>query len=560
MPTSNLIVDFDTQHQRAGSSASRASDREANLFEQIRKCKSIMADVMRPQHRWDVPFPLPPANPLLLVPEDVKHVFDFPTRMTEADFDALEKGVLEELVPAYFITNVEEVRRMRDHVAKCAADREARLAEAAQRGERRPLVTDPRDDNPLLSDADFELIDVDFDKSAIEDRKMPSLSLLKAPLYTEIGLELPQVRSEHRRATLLQGGRPSGGATQDTPTVREAVAPDSDDLWANATVKTFHNVNALQSQFTECLQRIASELLCLHVDPETPPPVELAGHLLRVAALPTAFGSADAALLQARMAALSTAVCDLTTAFNASSTKILQANDYCDALLHHFAFDGQKEVEEWFTRYIALLIRFFSHEKLTARLRVADPSKILSNILSDCTHQRAQDGDVTRKIRLVHPRDTTLVPVATVPVVPLPDDFHDHSVEDATLLLLRGAKPAENGTERAPHIFDGAQLHVPEKVHTEDQHATDDALYHSEASAFTPFKVDDDNRGNYVMVFRDGMAFMQRIKHLKEMHRDHETRVRRVSQYVMWAHEDEALGDRLETGADPKRHRAEEKE
>ena len=556
---SNLIVEFETQN-RGGSSASRASDRDANLFEQIRKCKAIMSEVVRPPKQWDVPFPLPPAAPLLIVPDDVKRVFDFPKRMTVADFDALETGVLDELVPTYFATNVDECRRMRDHVAKNEVEREARWVEAATRGEKRPLVTDPREDTPALCDADFELIDVDFDKAAIEDRKMPSLSLLKAPLYTEIGLDLPQVRSERRRATLLQEGRASGLATQDTPTVRAAVAPSTDDLWANATVKTFHNVNALHAQYGECLKRIAEEVLCLRVDDaeKSSPPVDLAGHLLRIAALPTTFGSASAELMNQRLAGLSAAACEIRDQYKHSSTKIVNPKDVAEPLLQHFAADAHDEVENWFAHYVGLMVRFESSKLYAERKTDVDSSTLVGAILAECTLKRMEGADAARKIRLVHPRDATLVPVATAPVVPLPDDMYDHNVDnDATLLLLRGAKPSEPGTDRAPHIFDGAQLHVPETVHKEDKHATEDALYHSEASAFTPFKVDNDNHGNYVVVFRDGTAFMHRIKHLKEMHRDHETRTRRSSQYVMWADDEEHLGERLHDASGAKRHRAE---
>merc|ERR1711991_598528 len=106
--------------------------------------------------------------------------------------------------------------------------------------------------------------------------------------------------------------------------------------------------------------------------------------------------------------------------------------------------------------------------------------------------------------------------------------------DDVALLMLRGAKPAELGVQRAPHIFDGAQLHVPEHVHPEDRSATDDALYHSQPSAFVPFKTDTANSGNFVLVIHDGVARVRAVRHLQELHRDHDRRVGKVSQYVMW--------------------------
>jgi hypothetical protein len=537
---------------------------ERNRFlEQIAACKRIVVDAMLPPHTWNIPFPLPPATPMLLHHDDVTHMYEYPMHFLEADFDAMSLRVLEEIQPVYYALNPWEMKHMRDHVEMCARRRDERERAVDDAGPR-PLVTDPRQDNDLLDDADFALIDVDFDQSALIQRTLPSLSLLKAPLYTEIGLEQPEVRAQRRRQTLAsQAGRPSTQLASQVLAARSStrlnIAPTDDDQWATAVTKTFHNANALQAQYQSFAASVASKLLCLN--PEDPETETLARSLMIAVAQPPVVGTATEPLLHRRMEAVSQMVWDVVLAYNADPAT-LSVDAALDEVRPHFAREGVTAMREWLQRFQEKLETSFSATLMWERSEAFDDaSKALGNLLKQSAdplyHQSLKDAN--RRVLLTHPRSMFAIPVAVLPVAPLPDDVREAD-EDLTLLLFHGAKPANLAAARSPHIFDLSQLHVPERpLARDDPRSRDDALYRTEASAFKAFKTDDSNAGNYLLVLRDGCAYLRRVRPLQELRRDHDQQVSEANRYVMWDHEDPASEDD-DGSVDPpesKRHRTE---
>ena len=275
--------------------------------------------------------------------------------------------------------------------------------------------------------------------------------------------------------------------------------------------------------------------------------------LIRLISLPTMHATASAELMKQRMALFSNLVWDATTQYNQHPTRSVDVEALMLPLQEVFAGGGFDAATHWFRAYLDLLRLCFHRDQYVNVMRVSDRNASLATTLKNSTAALAGDADAD-KLRLLHPRDKTLVPVSAVPLIPLPEDLETAAgdKDDVTLLLLRGAARAALGTERAPHIFDGAQLHVPERTHPEDKHATDDALYHSEASAFAPFKTDSNSTSHFVVVLRDDVAYLRPVRHLREMHRDHEHRAPDVTQYVMW---DEAAPPTDATNG--KKHRAE---
>ena len=123
---SELLVDL--SGLQSGFSASPRGTSDRTFIEQIRECKQLVMEAMNPVQAWDVPFPLPPANPMVLVHEDVKHLYQYPRGIIEADHDAMEAGVFDELPAVYYASNPWALRKMRDLVKACSAALEKPLA------------------------------------------------------------------------------------------------------------------------------------------------------------------------------------------------------------------------------------------------------------------------------------------------------------------------------------------------------------------------------------------------------------------------------------------------
>lgn len=129
------------------------------------------------EFQWKVPLPQVPAAPMLYRPDILTEVFSTGNNVMNSEVDGMKLGMLDAIPLVHFPVAPRELRRTLD---------------ASEQIE--PIV---------LDDKDRELLDTDIDADLLDKRSMPSLTLLKRPLYTEIGLTPAEVRHNERLQRLI---------------------------------------------------------------------------------------------------------------------------------------------------------------------------------------------------------------------------------------------------------------------------------------------------------------------------------------------------------------------
>lgn len=157
-------------HSRHNAST---EDMGAHSIELMRACSQRMYH----EYQWKIPMPKVPAAPMLFRPDVLRDVFSSGSTVMHSEVDAMKTGILEAIPLVYFPVAPGDVRK-------------ALLASSAAS----PAVLDPKD---------AELLDTDIDADLLEKRAMPSLTLLKRPLYTEIGLTSVNERHNERLSKLI---------------------------------------------------------------------------------------------------------------------------------------------------------------------------------------------------------------------------------------------------------------------------------------------------------------------------------------------------------------------
>lgn len=145
--------------------------------------KLLRACVQRLYHefQWNIPMPKVPASPMLFRPDVLKDVFAAGTTVMNSEIDAMKLGVLEAIPLLYYPVAPGEIRRAFD----AAASHDSTAV------------------GSKLDPKDVELLDTDIDLDLLEKRALPSLTLLKRPLYTEIGLTSVEERHQERLTRLI---------------------------------------------------------------------------------------------------------------------------------------------------------------------------------------------------------------------------------------------------------------------------------------------------------------------------------------------------------------------
>lgn len=238
---------------------------------------------------YDVPMPSQPATPLLYVPTDVSQLSDGSSAQRTvlgSDVDACVKGCLDDIPLMFYPLDPWFAMETRD---TC----EAQQAVAKQR----PSHPLPEGAGATpLSDDDLALIaesSADAD-APLNHKLMPSLSLLKAPLYTELGTVAPELRSQMRlerderekkrtwRAATEAASKAAGGTVDpaallsETRSAQAAAVPRLSGLqlpnaphsgsateYAKLVAISFRNAKFLDASFDKYCRDVATRVLGL---------------------------------------------------------------------------------------------------------------------------------------------------------------------------------------------------------------------------------------------------------------------------------------------------------
>lgn len=173
------IGEIDLDLAVADSRASRHSSSEGNA--NYSKILNACSQRMYHDFSWSISMPRVPASPMLFRPELLKEVFTAGTSVMNSEVDAMKLGILDAIPLIYYPAAPSEIRHAFDVAASS-------LTAAGC---------------PPLDDKDRALLDTDIDLDLLEKRALPSLTLLKRPLYTEIGLTSVEERHQERLARLI---------------------------------------------------------------------------------------------------------------------------------------------------------------------------------------------------------------------------------------------------------------------------------------------------------------------------------------------------------------------
>jgi hypothetical protein len=128
---------------------------------------------------WSISMPKVPASPMLFRPDVLKDVFAAGTTVMNSEVDAMKFGVLDAIPLMYYPVAPGEIRKAFDVAASSSTA------------------------GSQLDEKDRQLLDTDIDVDLLDKRALPSLTLLKRPLYTEIGLSSVEERHQERLARLI---------------------------------------------------------------------------------------------------------------------------------------------------------------------------------------------------------------------------------------------------------------------------------------------------------------------------------------------------------------------
>lgn len=245
------------------------------------------------EHLWEMPFPQVPTAAMLLVPSVVQEAFDVDIGVMGSEVDAMSFGVLDNIPLVHAPLGRGEIRKTQEIVRSTHERFEQCQLDWIAKGNMPKLVWTAMERNPELDQKDFDLVDTDIDAGPLEKRSMPSLSLLKRPLYTEIGLSAPDALHQQRlsrlipsqllqRVATLNGGQPSqlferlsqaimhsdSDGAMGTPSHSLLGSTDADEKWSQGVVSSFRQAVRFENHVTELAGQIAKTKLGLAGHPD----------------------------------------------------------------------------------------------------------------------------------------------------------------------------------------------------------------------------------------------------------------------------------------------------
>jgi hypothetical protein len=151
--------------------------------------------------RWNLPFPTVPAAQLLYVPNRVRDIFACPTSaVNHSDIDAMAYGILERLNLNFFATDPHEMKRVRDSVSLAEQKYETFVAKLRASGKAVNPIPEIIERYYNLEAEDAELVKEDLGVHPLNEDSLPTGTLLKNHIYTELGRTPMDKRAEERLA------------------------------------------------------------------------------------------------------------------------------------------------------------------------------------------------------------------------------------------------------------------------------------------------------------------------------------------------------------------------
>lgn len=537
---------------------------------------------------WQLQAPVPPARPLLYEHQSVSDVFKFMPELLQSDIEGMAYGVLDDVSVTHFCTAPWNDMELRAFVNKNEIEKRDRLQREEREGKPRVLVPDPRLDNPLLEKEDWDLIDTDIHESPINQRTLPSLSLFRAPIYTEAGAIAPEKRAELRLARrltqigagdveptqemlgtpLTQQRNSQGSFRGSTQLLRGPHDPvskqDVNNKWKKDTVGTFRNARALDEHFVKFVNAVATKALMLKFpsfadsddiqqsDANLQLTIDIEQSVKQFLTLinlgrndtnsssappPSSFQEQSkeskhllpgGALGINRGGAAICNVAKLLMTYFYDDKEIVISEAVASLVEETFSVNVQPTVFAWLEDYCSLLQRC-GH-------KMYPPPEDVLDVVSGCHTKESLGGS---KVVLRNGSAPGAFPTSVRPLVPSSDepDYPDQerSPMDGSLsvLLFRGARPRVFRHGETHILLDNSQLFYP--TFRDDEAEAIATRYEGELSGFEPYLEDRKAKNRLLLTFGKHEVGFQRIPRTVEYVRKTGTLVSRPPQYlVVW--------------------------
>jgi hypothetical protein len=209
-----------TPNNGAFSHSTRATTRHEGLFDDLPKAAEILKQHYYHDWEFSLTLPKPPLSGYLYTTDVVREVFNRRVGpISGKELQTMESGMVENISLEHLLMYPEDSKEIREHVQTSYAEYSAKRQAMLERGEAKQPTEEAKERNKRLSDEDYELLKVQFQESMQELlSQLPSLKLLKRPIYTELGQESLEARNQARLSRLSGVAPPGLSATPLSPT------------------------------------------------------------------------------------------------------------------------------------------------------------------------------------------------------------------------------------------------------------------------------------------------------------------------------------------------------
>ena len=168
------------------------------------KCRALLQEIRNEyivDTKWHFPFPSVPATQLIYVPNRVRDIFCCPaTSIQPSDIDAMAFGILERLNLNYFATQPHDMKQVRDAVAAAEREYEDLILEQNAKGQAINPLPKLVERYHNLDPEDADLVEEDLGVNPLDRDTLPTATLMKNHIYTELGRTPLQRRADQRLA------------------------------------------------------------------------------------------------------------------------------------------------------------------------------------------------------------------------------------------------------------------------------------------------------------------------------------------------------------------------
>lgn len=542
----------------------------ASLVEMSAEAKRAITDLadwclhqITAKPTYDVEFPPLPLSPLLYMPKAVAAMHTTVGQSAVLGIDVQASGstsLLNDISLVMFPTNPWDVEattawveaRANEAVATATKDPFGRLSTQAAPA---PAELHPHDE-ALLTPAYID--------PAVNPRALPSLTLLQAPLYTELGVLSARDRAAARlereerslKKSLMQQ------ATVVPATVHHGEpATDAASRRREGETKAFKNCRSLDVQRSALVTNVVKGVLGLDVARIVDMDQAAAATMLQQ--------HAEKFLLLAAKSSLSSNITGVFWNYMTSFARTIWSGASAsakDAVPNGVPALTVASLHEWEDEYVALFRRCGNLNLLAECLRSEQPSLLQALHDVDPATSVLKDGETSGKIVLAHVTKPHVTPLTVLPFFGSIDDDPTpaYSVRQQVSLQQFHNQPQlpfnkSNVTLRCAVDENNRVWRVDEDSAESVYPPGSDMCYTQSDTGFSCFKHEIEHKATILCTIRDNAVHFVQIGKSHEYHRDISRRVEGGKKHlILWEDDDEEPAVQEETHENSRKRPREE--